>query len=117
MNDKERQMYEAVFKEAVFKIERNIDILKYVSDSILEGNGMKTNSEQFGGAVLEIILNLKESIDMIKQIVKRMRRCGHGNNSKTWQFSLYEYLTNNEITAEQYLKICDVLGILISELN
>lgn len=38
-------------------------------------------------------------------------------DSETWQFNLYKYLTNNEITAEQYLKICDVLGISISELN
>lgn len=111
MNDKERQMY-----EAILKIERNIDILDYVHDSITEGCG-KVRYELFNGAVLEIILNIRESINIMSKIITQCDAQIFVTDSETWQFNLYKYLTNNKITTEQYLKICDVLGISISELN
>lgn len=111
MNDKEKKMY-----DAIFKIERNIDILEYVHDSILEGSG-KDRGELFEGAILEIVLNMREGLDAMYQIIEECEDTSIVTNSKSWQFSLYKYLTNNEITAEQYLKICDALCISISELD
>lgn len=110
MNEKERRMY-----EAIFKIERNIDILDYVHDSITEGSG-KVRTELFSGAVLEIILNIRESIGIIQQIANEYEEVA-AIDTRSWQYALYKFLTNKEITAEQYVKICDVLGISISELD
>ena len=110
MDDKEKRIY-----DAILKIERNIDLLDYVHDSITEGTG-KDIDELFGGAVLEIILNIRESIDRLYHSMKHYDNADVPDR-KSWQFVLYEYLVNNEITIDQYIEICKVLGIPISLLD
>lgn len=78
MNDKEKKMY-----DAIFKIERNIDILEYVHDSILEGSG-KDRGELFEGAILEIVLNMREGIDAMYQIIEECEDTSIVTNSKSW---------------------------------
>ena len=53
--------------EALLKIERNISMLEYVFDSIVEGSGIQSQ-DIFEGAVYEILLGLQEGLGKAREI-------------------------------------------------
>lgn len=109
MNNQER------LEKALNKIERNISLLEYVQDSVIEGSGIMRD-DLFDEAVYEIILNLRGNLDIVNKVIGEYKKRNVAN-SKSWQFGLCKYLTNNEINVEQYGDICRVLDIPISELD
>lgn len=101
MNNQEKLKIE----DAMYKIERNINLLEYVHDSVIEGSGIMKD-EIFGGAVLEIISGLKEGIKMAME----------AEQPEPWYYGFIRYMNDNPITAEQYDQICQVLGVSVDEI-
>lgn len=62
MGKEKEKMY-----DALRKIERNVSMLEYVFDSIVEGSGIQ-KLDIFEGAVYEILLGLREGTKMAKEI-------------------------------------------------
>ena len=53
--------------EALRKIERNVSLLRYVFDSIVEGGSIQSQ-DVFEGAVWEILSGLQEGLEKAKEI-------------------------------------------------
>lgn len=58
--------------DALWKIERNISMLEYVFDSIVEGSGIQ-NQDIFEGAVYEILLGLREGTKMAREVNESLK--------------------------------------------
>lgn len=63
MNNQEKIELEDI----VYKIERNMHLLEYVHDAVVEGNGIR-DEDAFDGAVYEIVLGLREGVEKARTL-------------------------------------------------
>lgn len=53
--------------DIIYKIERNMHLLEYVHDAVVEGNGIG-DGDAFDGAMYEIVLGLREGVEKAKTL-------------------------------------------------
>lgn len=63
MNNQEKLELEDI----IHKIERNMQLLEYVRDAVIDGNGIG-DEKAFDGAIYEIALGLREGVEKAKTL-------------------------------------------------